>query len=204
MKMMPLFFNLQNHKVLIVGGGRVALRKARALCEAGAVITVIAPEILPEFKEIAGLKLIHKPAEPGDLSREFSLVFIATDKNEVNETLGRHCREQGILVNRCDDFTQSDFVSCTRLERNPVSIGIFCSGVAEMSKFIQARLNKCLNDEIIDLARIMAEIRPLAKEKLATEKQRCDFFARFINDETLEKIARNGYDEVRNEVLACL
>ncbi|MEW6709500.1 MAG: bifunctional precorrin-2 dehydrogenase/sirohydrochlorin ferrochelatase [Candidatus Riflebacteria bacterium] len=204
MKMMPLFFNLQNHKVLIIGGGRIALRKARALCKAGAVITVIAPEILDEFRKIDGLRLINKPAEPQDLSREFSLVFIATDNNEVNQRLGRHCREQGILVNRCDDFAQSDFVSCTRIDKDPVNIGIFCSGVAEMSKFIQTKLNKCLNDEIIALAQIMAEIRPLAKEKMPDEKQRRDFFAGFINEETLDKIARTSFDEVRNEVLACL
>jgi siroheme synthase-like protein len=55
MKYMPLFFDLQERRILVIGGGKVALRKSQQLDQAGASLTIIAPQILDEFRQLANV-----------------------------------------------------------------------------------------------------------------------------------------------------
>ena len=52
MDYLPLFHNLRGSRVLVVGGGEIALRKSRLLAEAGALLRVVAPEIEPQLREL--------------------------------------------------------------------------------------------------------------------------------------------------------
>ena len=59
----PIFIPLQNAKVLVIGGGKIALRRVQTLASFGAVITVIAPEILPEIQPLSANLLYRKAVE---------------------------------------------------------------------------------------------------------------------------------------------
>ena len=63
----PFFVDLNGKTGLIVGGGAVALRKARKLLPYGPRLTVVAPALRPEFQELEGVALLRRPFEEADL-----------------------------------------------------------------------------------------------------------------------------------------
>jgi siroheme synthase-like protein len=204
MKATPLFFNLNDKTILIVGAGKVALRKARFFAEAGAKLTVIAPKILPEFSELPIVTTIEREVRLSDISKAFDLVLLATSSPETNKRLGDECKRNRVFCCRTDDFRQSDFFTSSTLNAGAIELAIYSSGVPEMSKFIKDLLAPMITDELAELAEILAELRPEIKKKLTDEKSRKDFFRKFLNEKTLIKIKENGGHRLREEIIACL
>lgn len=96
----PLFLDVSRRRVLIIGAGRVAARKARGLLAAGAgEVTVVGPAFCDEMPE--GVQRQARPFAVGDLDGK-EICFAATDSAELNSQVVRLCRERGILVNRAD------------------------------------------------------------------------------------------------------
>src|SRR5690554_374014 len=86
MKSYPIMLNIQDKKVVIVGGGRIAYRKIVSLLEAGAQITVISPMIHIKIEKLIAENRIlwkKKVFEPDDLDCAF-IVIAATNNEKVN------------------------------------------------------------------------------------------------------------------------
>lgn len=112
--------NLEGRNVLVVGGGRIALRKVKTLLPTGARITVVAPQLDPEFDvlksdESASITLKNRSYEPLDLCGVF-MVFICTDKPAVNAQVSNDARARRILVNNACDYLDGDFIVPARMD----------------------------------------------------------------------------------------
>ena len=107
--------NLEGRNVLVVGGGRIALRKVKTLLPTGAHITVVAPQIDPEFTTIPSIVLKNRPYEPLDL-RGIFMVFICTDQPAVNAQVSNDARARRILVNNACDYLDGDFIVPARMD----------------------------------------------------------------------------------------
>ena len=120
--------NLEGRNVLVVGGGRIALRKVKSLVPTGARITVVAPQFDPEFEVFASafeqsacnnqgtsLVLKRRPYEPLDLLGIF-MVFICTDQPAVNAQVSNDARARRILVNNACDYLDGDFIVPARMD----------------------------------------------------------------------------------------
>ncbi|OWV01010.1 NAD(P)-dependent oxidoreductase [Fibrobacter sp. UWR2] len=116
--------NLEGRNVLVVGGGRIALRKVRTLLPTGARITVVAPQFDPEFDALkfgegadpsASITLKNRPYEPLDL-RGIFMVFICTDHPAVNAQVSNDARARRILVNNACDYLDGDFIVPARMD----------------------------------------------------------------------------------------
>ena len=107
--------NLEGRNVLVVGGGRIALRKVKTLLPTGARITVVAPQFDPEFAAIPSLVLKNRPYEPLDL-RGIFMVFICTDQPAVNAQVSNDARARRILVNNACDYLDGDFIVPARMD----------------------------------------------------------------------------------------
>lgn len=129
--------NLEGKNVLVVGGGRIALRKVKTLLPTGARITVVAPQFDPEFNALAApseqpaqnneglqpaqskqdssLVLKNRPYEPLDL-RGIFMVFICTDQPAVNAQVSNDARARRILVNNACDYLDGDFIVPARMD----------------------------------------------------------------------------------------
>ena len=121
--------NLEGRNVLVVGGGRIALRKVKTLIPTGAHITVVAPQIDPEFETLktgdkvpelsrgaeASITLKKRPYEPLDLRCVF-MVFICTDQPAVNAQVSNDARARRILVNNACDYLDGDFIVPARMD----------------------------------------------------------------------------------------
>lgn len=148
----PLFVSLQGKKILIVGAGKIAARRATVLVEFGALVTVVAPEIdneekiernrsgnpeltcktVPVTKLAESDRLIWKRHPFGaqdikDLEESF-LVIVATDDPAVNDDVVRLCRKRGIPVNHAGDQSQCDFQFPAIVRKDPVVIGVNAGG----------------------------------------------------------------------------
>ena len=121
--------NLEGRNVLVVGGGRIALRKVKTLISTGAHITVVAPQFDPEFETLktgdkvpelsrgaeASITLKQRPYEPLDLRCVF-MVFICTDQPAVNAQVSNDARARRILVNNACDYLDGDFIVPARMD----------------------------------------------------------------------------------------
>jgi uroporphyrin-III C-methyltransferase/precorrin-2 dehydrogenase/sirohydrochlorin ferrochelatase len=97
----PIALDLSGKAVVVVGGGTVALRRARALAQAGAVVTVIAPRVRPEFDELA-VHVVPRCYREGDLYGAW-LVHAATDDPAVNSAVAAAAERDRIWCVRADD-----------------------------------------------------------------------------------------------------
>ena len=88
-KLYPLTLKLTGKNVLVVGAGRVALRKIQGLLGTGAQITVVAPKVLPEIAALEEVTVIERLFEGTD-TQDAHIVYAATDDPEVNDEVGRH------------------------------------------------------------------------------------------------------------------
>ncbi len=122
----PVFLDLRNRRVLVVGAGKVALRKTRGLLEAGALVTAVAPRWEPDF-EILPVRLVRRPFRASDLGGA-TLVFAATDDRQTNQRVARLAREKGVLANIADSVEECDFIVPARVNRGDVQIAISTGG----------------------------------------------------------------------------
>ncbi|MEE9583625.1 MAG: bifunctional precorrin-2 dehydrogenase/sirohydrochlorin ferrochelatase, partial [Dehalococcoidales bacterium] len=126
----PVFLNISHRKCIVVGGGQVALRKARALLEHGADVTIISPDLCHELAELAEsgeVSALTKEYQAGDLKNAF-VAIAATDNSETNRRVVAEARRRAVLVNVVDDAENSDFIVPSYLRRGEITIAVSTSG----------------------------------------------------------------------------
>ena len=126
LKHYPVFLDLKDRPVLVVGAGKVALRKTRGLLESGARVTVVAPEWEAEFEELP-LRLVRRRFRASDLTNIF-LVFAATDDRLTNHRIGIAAKGKGLFANIADSAEECGFVVPARVNRGDVQIAISTGG----------------------------------------------------------------------------
>src|SRR4051812_41320224 len=122
----PVFLDLKDRPVLVVGAGKVALRKTRGLVEAGARVTVVAPDSLPDFDDLP-VRLLRRPFRAADLAGAV-LVFAATDDRQVNHRIGIAAKGRGIFANIADSAEECGFIVPARVNRGDVQVAISTGG----------------------------------------------------------------------------
>jgi uroporphyrin-III C-methyltransferase/precorrin-2 dehydrogenase/sirohydrochlorin ferrochelatase len=126
MDYLPVFLQLRDRPVLVVGGGRVAARKVELLRRTGAKITVVAPELADDVRELAAkgeLNYVNTVFSPEHVTGTVAVVA-ATGVPEVNAAVSAAAREQNIPVNVVDDPVASTFIFPAIVDRSPILIAI--------------------------------------------------------------------------------
>jgi siroheme synthase-like protein len=126
LKHYPVFLDLKDRPVLVVGAGKIALRKTRGLLECGARVTVVAPECEPEFEDLP-VRLVRRRFRASDLTGIF-LVFAATDDRLTNHRIGVAAKGRGLFANIADSAEECGFIVPARLHRAEVQIAISTGG----------------------------------------------------------------------------
>ena len=141
MKHYPIFVDLKDRPVLVVGAGKVALRKTKGLLEAGARVTVVAPDCEAEFEELP-VRLVRRRFRASDLAGAM-LIFAATDDRMTNHRIGIAAKGKGVLANIADSASECDFIVPARLQRGSIHIAVSTGGE---SPRLAAELRKKLED----------------------------------------------------------
>ncbi len=139
----PIFLDLKDRPVLVVGAGKVALRKTRALLEAGARVTVVAPEWEAEFETLP-VRMVPRRFRASDLAATV-LVFAATDDRLTNHRVGIAAKGKGIFANIADSAEECHFIVPARLQRGSVQVAISTGGEnPRMSADLRKKLEELL------------------------------------------------------------
>ncbi len=124
----PIFIDLKGRPVLVVGAGKVALRKTRGLVEAGAQVTVVAPEWEQELESLP-VRLVHRRFRASDLAGVM-LVFAATDDRLANHRIAIAAKGRGVLANIADSPEECDFLVPARVQRDNLEIAVSTGGAS--------------------------------------------------------------------------
>ena len=158
----PIFLDVQQKPVLLVGGGHVALEKIGKLIEHGADVTVVAPDLIPEVREFvtAGrARWEQREFREGDTEGSF-LVMVATDNGAVNRTVADEARSRKILVNAADDARNCDFILPALVRRGEIALASSTGGTSPaMARWLRERLEEFMSDDVVTLAGLLAEVR---------------------------------------------
>lgn len=104
----PMFVDITGKPCLIVGGGKVALRKAKTLLDFGADVSIVSPEVCPELAQLPAA-IAKRVFLPEDCKSKL-LVVAATNDRAVNQAVGEYCRLHSIPVNVIDSREDSTFL----------------------------------------------------------------------------------------------
>ena len=144
----PLFIDLENRPCLVIGGGPVALRKARVLCSYGAQVTMVAPEFAAEPEETPGIVRRQRVFRDADIEG-MALCAAASDQREVNHRAAELCRSAGIPVNTADSREDSTFLFPSVIKKGRLSVGISTGGAAPSeAKRLRKVIEEALPDDI--------------------------------------------------------
>ena len=140
MRYFPLFADLHDRRVLVVGGGAVAERKVRLLLEAGARVRLVAPEVTTWLRENPSIAVRREQFEPQHFEGAV-LAIAATDDRAVNEAVAAAGRERNVLVNVVDVAELSSFIVPAIVDRSPLVIAISTGGVAPvLARLVRERV----------------------------------------------------------------
>jgi siroheme synthase-like protein len=123
----PIYLDLRDRPVLVVGAGKVALRKTKGLLDAGARVTVVAPQHDAAFVTLP-VRLLRRRFRTSDLSGAV-LVFAATDDRRTNHRIAVAAQARGIFANIADSAAECAFLVPARVERGGVQIAVSTGGV---------------------------------------------------------------------------
>ena len=184
MNYFPVFFDLKGHKVLVVGGGEVALRKVSLLERCGALITLVAPQIAPELTERAAagkLALVCREFSPEDLHGA-RLVIVATSKRALNRWIGKLADARAIPVNVVDDREASRFIVPAIIDRDPVLVAVSTGGASPvLARRLRERLEAFIPDRLGDLASWLRELREASRRRLRGTSERRRYFEAVVD-----------------------
>lgn len=182
MDYLPVFLQLHSRPVVVVGGGRVAARKVDLLSRAGARITIVAPELLDELRELVAqgsLQHIQAPFTPSHVAGAVAVVA-ATGDAEVNASVSAAAQERRIPVNVVDDPAASTFIFPAIVDRSPILIAISSGGQAPvLARRVREQMEALLPARLGALARFMGDRRRDVKRILRTAARR-SFWERIV------------------------
>jgi uroporphyrin-III C-methyltransferase/precorrin-2 dehydrogenase/sirohydrochlorin ferrochelatase len=180
----PVFFDLTAQCVLVVGGGDVALRKVALLERSGALITLVAPKVLPELEERAAAGKINlkiRDFVPDDLDGA-RLVIVATSRRAVNRWIASLSEARNIPVNVVDDREASRFIVPAIIDRDPVLVAISTGGASPvLARRLRERLEAVIPKKIGELALWLRALRHAARRRLRDTDERRRFFENIVD-----------------------
>ena len=157
----PVSLDVSGYPCLVVGGGKVAARKAGSLLDCGAAVTVIAPSLSGEMETlIPALHAIERRAyQKGDASA-FRLVVTATGIPEVDGTVYADADAAGVWVNSADDRAHSSFILPAVHRDGAVTISVSTGGLSPaLASWLRTRLAEQCGDGLGTLAELLGEGR---------------------------------------------
>jgi precorrin-2 dehydrogenase/sirohydrochlorin ferrochelatase len=208
----PVALEVADRRCVVVGGGPVGARKAAALAECGAGVTVIAPEVSDSLRELAGhgtVTLLMTPFSPEHLDGAF-LAIAATDDPAVNAAVLRAARERGVLVNAAadasDEMGHGDFTTMATLRRGDLLVGITTGGAGPaVAARLRRELEARFGPEWAPYITLLGEMRQEAKARIGDARRRAEALRRLAEaDEIRARIAAGDADGAREEAQACL
>ncbi len=172
MAFFPFFIDLAGKKILIVGGGKVALRKAEKLLPFGSDIAAVSPVFCDGFPTLGTVSLYCREFRDSDIDGAFA-VIAATDDRALNTHIYRICTERNIFVNTVDTPEDCGFYFPALVKSGNVTCGISTGGESPIfARYLKEKVAGALDEKTLAAGEILARYRPVIKRRFDTEEQR--------------------------------
>ena len=149
----PLFVNVENKEVLIIGGGKIGGRKAQTLREYGGNVTVYSEKVTEETIladeniKVVNRNVSHDEGEIKELVKKYFLVVAATDDKELNDRISHVCMCENILVNNVSSKTEMNAMFTAVVKNNEFQIGIGSYGKScRRSKALKGKVQELIDE----------------------------------------------------------
>lgn len=199
----PIYIDIEDHAVLIVGGGAVCARKAETMMRYGGRVTIVSPEITDEIAawEHDGALAVHrKRYEESDLDGA-SIVIASTDDPCVNARVARDCRRRKVPVNVVDVTHLCEFIVPAIIQKGSIQIAISTGGKSPaLGRTLKEDLQRTIGAEYAEVNDLLGTLRKEAKRVLPTDTDRKRFFDGIIAAGVLEMLRegrkRDAYEAI--------
>ena len=162
MSFFPLYMDMQNLKVLVVGGGTIATEKLEKLTDFTTEITVITSEVNAEAHRLIKdhcLTLYQRRYKKGDIEG-FDIVIVATDTVDLHKAIYDESRGSRILVNSVDNTDYCDFIFPSYVQKGDLTIAFSTGGASPaFAKQIRRHFEKIIPDSVGEFLQKMKGLR---------------------------------------------
>lgn len=198
----PVFLELAGERVLVVGAGPVAARKVAGLLRAGASVTVVAPDAVPDIAEDPDVRWHAREYRRGEAA-SYRLVLTATDDPAVNRQVARDGRAANVFVNSADDPDNCSFTLPAVVERGDLRIAIGTGGRSPaFARWVRERLEQQFSDVHARLLDVLGDVRDEVRAEFGTSE--LPGWSSVIDDDLVAAVAAGRDDEARDRVRAAL
>ncbi|WP_033569261.1 siroheme synthase CysG [Dickeya undicola] len=203
MNYLPIFADLRQRPVLVVGGGEVATRKIDLLQRAGAEVWVAARllcEPLHEQHQTGRLTWVAQEFSPALLDNVF-LVIAATDDAALNASIFEEANRRQLLVNVVDDQPKCSFIFPSLIDRSPLMVAISSGGQAPvLARLLREKLESLLPARLGLMAELAGKWRGRIKQRLASVAERRRFWERIFTGRFSSLVAAGQLTQAEQEL----
>lgn len=157
-----IFTQLENLRIVVIGGGAVAERRVRGLLDAGGAPVVISPRLMPGLEAWRGAgRIVHieRAYQAGDLDGA-ALALSCVDDPEVSAAIAEEARQRGVPLSLADDGPQSSFHTVATVRRGPLLLTASTGGASPaFARYIREDLERRFGDEYTILLRWLGQLR---------------------------------------------
>lgn len=203
MDYLPLFVDVRTRKVVLIGGGVVAARKAELLIKAQAQLVVISPSLCVQLQTQHQHNHFVWLAEEyrSSLLDDAFLVIAATDDALLNETVFYDANERNIFVNVVDDQPLCSFIVPSIIDRSPVIVAISSGGTAPvLARLLREKLEAMLPLSLGKMAEIAGRWRSKVKETLSNMRERKRFWEKSFSGQFASLVEKGLLSEAEQQL----
>lgn len=207
MKYFPVFLNLRDRDVLMVGNGPETEPKLLQLLKTGARVHFVSPEPLPIVAELAARKeLQYRQGEFEESDLDGIWLAIGTGENpSVNKRIARAAEARRIFYNIVDVTPLCAFITPAIVSRGDVNIAISTSGTSPaLAQRIKKEISELIGPEYGQIAEILGRIRPQILNDVPNREERFALFHRIVKSETLGLLREGRQNEAEQLIADCI
>ncbi len=193
MRTYPIMLDVRGKLAVVVGGGRVGMRKVRSLRDAGARVRLVTPEADDE-SDLAEVELLLEDYRAEALVGAV-LVFACTDDHELNTRISRDARQAGAIVNAVDQPEDCDFYVPAVVGDGDVIVAVGTGGCSPaLAGRLKSILGAALPERIGEYAAALASIRDKVKAEVDDVDRRGVILKSLTSDEATRAFQEGGAD----------
>lgn len=200
---LPIFFDVKNKPIIIVGGGTLAARRTDMALRAGARVLLFSETLSDEFDKLARNENFQHLSEPLTTKhfKHAVLAYSATDDEETSKQVHDLARAAGVPVNVADNPTLCDFITPSILDRSPLVVGISTAGTSPiLGRMIKARLETMLPAAYGKFADFLGDYRSEVMRRLTDGDTRRRFWERVMDGPVFDHVLSGHEEEAIREI----
>ena len=196
----PVMLKLTGKKCVIIGGGEVAARKLNTLCEAGAEVTIVAPEFCGLLQKAAKkyqCQLINNCYDAQYLQQAF-IVIAATNDKTVNRQI---TADAPLLCNNITEPELSNFTVPSSFSQGDITVALATGGMPAFTRILKRKLQQVISPDMAEFNAFLRQQRLLVQQIPSTPAQRTAFWRQILTEDIINLVAAGHAAQAKENIL---